>query len=117
MAYQQDPNDSSKQIPKVLPDKAFQRVTTPTAMAVVDRPKWVYIANEGDGDISFEFGSGSGYITFYKRSEAPSLTFDTGSTSTAVFEGNLERRFDISPTSWSGSAGAIVNFVYRGELI
>ena len=114
--YQADPDDNTKSSPKSLPTRAFQQVTSPAAMAVVDRPIWVYIANEGDGDISFEFGSGSGYVTFYTRSEAPSLTFDTGSTSTAVFEGNLERRFENSPTSWSGSAGSVVNFVYRGGI-
>jgi|TARA_Y100000310_G_scaffold331876_1_gene406304 hypothetical protein len=118
--YKVDPDDSTKQVPKGLPETAWGSIELPPPSTVRQNPDHVFINQTG----SYYFSNNN---TASIGSLLPSSSFAKGMIVRAA--GALPFRLDIHPSAWSGSmliedgasAGQTLNtgdvtFVYRGGL-
>ena len=93
-------SSTGSMVPQSKPFNAWPHVLTPAVHATASAPDHVYINSIVSGDeVSFAFFEGDTYHTLYKH---------TGANTHA------NQRLDISPVSWSGSAGTTVKFYYGG---
>ena len=116
MGYKVDPNDSTKQVPKGLPNNAYDRLVTPITGSLVKTPNYIQIGAVPTQNIGFFFGSSASFA-----SKAPEGNMHTSASHYVDFgKPAAGTRLDIHPSSWSGSladakAGAGI-FVYKSGL-
>ena len=115
--YQQDPNDSTKQVPSSPFRSAYQNVTTTTlpAEAIVQkRPSSIIIGKDGTYAFLYQTTASVG-----NSSTLPDFSkYITGSKLHDPDQGPVE--LPIQPVAWrltdEGSNGAVgdITFIYRG---
>ena len=117
MSYKPDPNDSTKQIPKAMPESAFPAATSVSQSVILKNPASVRL-----------IGSGSYHFIYSSTGDVGSGVAAGGISSyanTTIAKGVIEYSQDdsvlelpISPCAWSGSGAGVkeVIFVYKGGL-
>ena len=120
--YEQDPSDQFKSQPKPLRVSRFINYAVTQSATMYGRgPQSVVVAKDGGGEIGFFFGTSASFSEKATTEMGPGTA--TGSLflsesvhytsfGTITETGNI---MDIQPSAWSGSEGASVVFIYKGE--
>ena len=113
--YIQDPNNSKKQIPGPKPDNAYDRIGVPSQFSMSKMPHYVVIGTL-TGDVGFFLEDSASFSELHTSRENTHYML-TSSGDYKIF-GNLSggTKLNIHPTAWSGSAGDVVTYVYKGGL-
>ena len=116
--YTVDPNDDKKQVPKALPDNAYDRVKTHQAGRFFKTPHYVYITKTipANDELKFYFKSSASFATDVGGNGAKVLTGASSSKYTSFGLPAIGTRLDIHPTAFSCSnaLSGSINFVYKG---
>ena len=110
--YIPDPNDSKKQIPGTT-DYGDRLVAVPQH-SMSKTPNYVLIGNI-TGDVGFFFGSSASFSST-ATTEGGNFSISQSGNFINFGSPSAGSRIDINPTTWSGSVGDVVTFVYRRSL-
>jgi hypothetical protein len=115
--YGTDPNDSTKQSPKPLPENAKDRIGSPAAFTLTKTPNY-FIATAAVTNLGFFFQSSASFASLATSEDTSNQVLYSGSAGYEPLTLIAGQQVNLHPRAISGSADdcAKIKFIYKSGL-